>query len=117
MACPFFEPREVFDEITARLPLGQAFEGACLASDRGQKMPVAICNHGYARGRCDRFPASHEVDANRFARTGGGGVIWIEEAAHAPLRFASAAEIPLENRAARYQLKAFEQSESEGKIR
>ncbi len=100
-----------------RLPLGQAYRGRCHAAATGESpLPLKICNQGYARGRCNHFPASHEVDANRFAKLADGGIVWIEEAAHAPLRFGPAREIP-EGSVAMRQLEAFQKSDAEGRIR
>ena len=118
MACPFFEPQDLLeDPIFTRLPLGQAFTGRCHVDESDAELPLKICNHGYARGRCDRFPASFAVDAYRFAKTSNDGIVWIEEADHAPLRFGPASEIPATNTPAQQQLKAFQRSASEGKIR
>ena len=95
-----------------RLPLGQAYQGLCHAAnaDPPTGARLKLCNLGYARGRCDRFPPAHDVDANRFSRAADGSIVWIEEADHAPLRFASATEIGL-NRVAQQQLRAFQQQE------
>ena len=49
-----------------------------------------VCNNGYARKRCDRFPASAEADANRFSiareREGVVELVYIRERDYAPLR-------------------------------
>jgi hypothetical protein len=44
-----------------------------------------LCNTGYARGRCDRFPAGAFADAVRFSRTADGRLIYILEKDHAPV--------------------------------
>lgn len=118
MACPFFEPQDLTeDAIFTRLPLGQAYTGRCHGGEASEQLPLKICNQGYARGRCERFPTSFAVDAYRFAKTSDGGIVWIEEAGHAPLSFGPATRIPAENMPARQQLKAFQRSVLEGKIR
>lgn len=53
------------------LPLGDAFAGTCCAVPGQPWQPdpaIArpLCNLGYARGRCDRFPADAGPDAVRF---------------------------------------------------
>jgi hypothetical protein len=74
MSCPHFEPREPLADSGGKftmLPLGGAWSGTCRAiageewrtSDSSQR---AICNIGYARGRCPRFPAGDGPDAVRF---------------------------------------------------
>jgi hypothetical protein len=116
VACPFFEPQEILkDPVFARLPLGQAYTGRCLASGTTAQLPLKICNHGYARGRCEHFPPSHDIDAFRFAKS-PGGIIWIEEADYLPKRFMPASGIAPDNIAASGQLAAFRKSDLEGRI-
>jgi hypothetical protein len=75
MACPYFCPVEAKTEGTglaeAMLPLGDLWEGVCCAvPDLPRAAEAAqwpLCNLGYARGQCPRFPASAETDAVRFA--------------------------------------------------
>jgi hypothetical protein len=118
VACPFFEPQDISkDPIFSRLPLGQAYSGHCHAAQVNTSLPLRLCNHGYARGRCPHFPASFAVDAYRFAQAPGGDLVWIEEASHAPLRFGPAAGIPAVNKPAQKQRDAFQRSAAEGKIR
>jgi hypothetical protein len=45
-----------------------------------------ICNTGYARGRCDRFPTDAEADAVRFSSNRDGTLVYILEKDHAPVR-------------------------------
>ena len=64
MACPYFEPLEPLDDAggkAAMLPLGGVWSGACRAAGgeewRAQDAASRlVCNFGYARGRCGRFP-------------------------------------------------------------
>ena len=109
MACPFFEPREIWESAT-RLPLGRAYLGRCHAGAQ-PALPIEaqlkLCNHGYARGLCERFPNGHDVDANRFSRT-QDGIVWIEEAACAPLRFGAASEAT--GKIIRIQMRKFEEN-------
>jgi hypothetical protein len=48
-----------------------------------------LCNLGYARGRCARFPVADGPDAVRFAVTHHAGgivrIIWVREKDHHPL--------------------------------
>ncbi len=47
------------------LPLGGMWSGTCCA-DAG-RAGGTVCNLGYARGRCPRFPGDATQDAVRFA--------------------------------------------------
>ena len=82
MACPFFEPRQALPPGAwahrPRSPLGESYSGHCHASgepaeDHGpDPRNHELCNYGYARGLCDRFPASSQsncalADAVRFS--------------------------------------------------
>jgi len=74
MACPYFFPMEPRAQAgqDAMLPLGDAWAGVCRADpDRPWQPDEAIlrplCNLGYARGSCARFPAADGPDAVRFA--------------------------------------------------
>src|ERR1700690_1990590 len=70
VACPFFEPLERVQEATTRLPLGDLWRGVCRAGATPYTPddPTAgeLCNMGYARGRCPRYPQSDARDATRF---------------------------------------------------
>lgn len=52
------------------LPLGDCFTGVCRAASPEWKPDPSIarplCNLGYARGECDRFPSTDGPDAVRF---------------------------------------------------
>src|SRR6476659_8816765 len=92
MACPLFKPERRLDaggwDPAPRLPLGDAWAGECTA---GCAEPPAeatqreVCNSGYARGRCEHFPATMEADAVRFSMGEDGRLIYIFEKVHAPL--------------------------------
>jgi hypothetical protein len=77
MACPFFCPRERMEDDASRkpfgIPLGALFRGECHGSNEPwtpeQHHLRTYCNFGYARGRCDRFPADAPADAVRFLIT------------------------------------------------
>ena len=78
-----------------RMPLGDSYRGHCHADraeifEPSESDQQALCNCGYARGRCSRLPASG-ADAVRFsvADDHGGVVrlIWILESGHAPDAF------------------------------
>jgi hypothetical protein len=77
--------------------LGDTFIGACHARPSEIfKPPEAqhqrdLCNCGYARGRCDRFPGGDAPDAVRFSVTGDTptrlSVVYVVEKDHAPVEF------------------------------
>jgi hypothetical protein len=76
-----------------RLPLGDPFLGACHAQladivEPPESRQREVCNCGYARGRCDRFPGDSPVDAVRFSITSetlaGLSLIYVVEKDHAP---------------------------------
>jgi hypothetical protein len=76
--------------------LGDPFGGACHAqpadivepSDAHQR---ELCNCGYARTRCDRFPGGEAADAVRFSVTDDTptrlSVVYVVEKDHAPVEF------------------------------
>jgi hypothetical protein len=75
MACPYFDavtPRRQTDRSrSAMLPLGDAWDGVCRTVVDSPFQPdettlLSLCNMGYARGRCSRFPAGDGPDAARF---------------------------------------------------
>ena len=74
MPCPYFYPVARFQSnswvIPPRLPLGDAYSGECRASAAAFQPEEAkvreVCNLGYVRGRCDRFPDATTADAVRF---------------------------------------------------
>ena len=77
-----------------RFPLGGLFGGACHAHpDEVVEPPETqqreLCNCGYARGRCDRFPGDGSADAVRFSVTdeteGRVAVLYVLEKDHAPV--------------------------------
>jgi hypothetical protein len=82
MSCPYFDPvaplhRDAGPE-NAMLPLGEVWEGICRAvpgqphqPDRTMLQP--LCNLGYARGTCARFPGGDAPDAVRFTVSGDDG--------------------------------------------
>ena len=81
MACPFFYPIARFETSTwvvpPRLPLGDPYSGECRASDAVYQPDEThireICNLGYGRSRCDRFPEASSRDAVRFNITQDAG--------------------------------------------
>ena len=99
MACPFFLPLRRVDEAdrwvhAPRLPLGDFYRGVCRARpgevvDPDESVQRELCNCGYARGRCERFPLDAAADAVRFSVTGESGdvvrIVYILERDHAPL--------------------------------
>ena len=75
MSCPCFCPRQPrtggCSAANALLPLGDAWTGVCLAQPGNPVEPgearLPLCNLGYARGTCERFPTETAADAVRFA--------------------------------------------------
>ena len=102
MACPFFMPVSRLDEgnwvHAPRLPLGDFYRGVCRSQasesfDPPESSQRDLCNYGYARGRCERFPADSPGDAVRFSVITDEGVgdeggrlrlVYIVEKDHAP---------------------------------
>ena len=74
MACPYFYPVARFETsswvVPPRLPLGDPYSGECRAADTAFQPDETrlrqICNLGYGRSRCDRFPERALTDAVRF---------------------------------------------------
>ena len=83
MACPYFYPLARFEGsawiVPPRLPLGDAFAGECRAQDNAfqpdEERVRQVCNLGYGRGRCDRFPQDAAADAVRFNLTEDAGAL------------------------------------------
>jgi hypothetical protein len=76
------------------LPLGDSFHGVCRAR-YGDFFAVdepaqrELCNCGYARGRCERFPAESAGDAVRFSLLDDAGshlrLVYMIEKDYAPI--------------------------------
>jgi hypothetical protein len=110
MACPYFQalkPRLQRDNLrAAMLPLGDAWDGVCLAIPDSPSEPeettlLSCCNMGYARGCCARFPEGDGPDAARFTIAGdnpqGIRVYYVLERdhhpwSHGPLEFSRASD-------------------------
>lgn len=80
VSCPYFHPLEPLvphlwgcdGRHNAVLPLGDAWDGLCTALPGppwkpGEDAIRSLCNLGYARGSCERFPCDAGPDAVRFA--------------------------------------------------
>lgn len=109
MSCPYFYPVEPCaggsGPRDAMLPLGDAWAGECRAVPGESWQPEEaalrpLCNLGYARGQCARFPPDEGPDAVRFAvsRDDGAGlrIYCVVERdhhpfAHGPLEYSLAA--------------------------
>lgn len=79
MACPYFYPIERFSEQAwpkpPRLPLGDPYIGLCCVDPLREYRPDEetlreLCNRGYPRNRCPRFPAGDGPEMVRFSVTG-----------------------------------------------
>jgi len=90
VSCPYFYPTESRGG-SALLPLGASWAGEC-RTNAARPEPVeetSLCNLGYARGRCPRFPEGEGPDAVRFTILGeepGGGarLYYVVERDHHP---------------------------------
>ncbi len=97
MSCPYFCPvapraRGSGPE-NAMLPLGDEWAGVCRAAPGPSPEPEeavlrSLCNLGYARGMCARFPGDDGPDAVRFSvsRDDGAslGIYYVMERDHHP---------------------------------
>jgi hypothetical protein len=107
MACPCFYPVERIRQTGNNAPpgpLGDVWAGICRARPEGEWLPDAattqqLCNFGYAREKCPRFPGDG-ADAVRFSiskdQDGVIGIYWVVEKdhlpfAHGPLEYSHAA--------------------------
>ena len=97
MACPYFFPvnprTEGLGPQHSMLPLGGLWTGVCRAVSESAFQPDdettrTLCNLGYARGRCPRFPAGDGPDAARFTVSGDDGsslrLFYVVERDHHP---------------------------------
>lgn len=100
VACPFFDPvaprSSAADPAYAMLPLGDSWRGRCLADPHVPAVPDDhtlhhLCNLGYARLACSRFPGSggpQAPDAIRFSLVSAGDgpirIRWSAECDHRP---------------------------------
>jgi hypothetical protein len=82
MSCPYFDPVAPRDHgvhaESATLPLGDEWAGMCRvepgqACEPDQANLRMLCNIGYARGACNRFPATDGPDAARFTLLADNG--------------------------------------------
>ena len=93
MACLFFEPLAPVAEPqfrNGRLPLIEEHLGTCHAGTTPTPASGPTCNHGYARGECERFPSTQPSSALRYTvRPGAPGeleLLCIVEESHSPVR-------------------------------
>jgi hypothetical protein len=97
MACPYFFPVNPRTEGTnpqhAMLPLGATWTGSCRALPDRECQPDesvvhSLCNLGYARGTCSRFPSGDGPDAVRFTISRDDGatlrIYYVVERDHHP---------------------------------
>jgi hypothetical protein len=113
------------------MPLGDPWGGTCHARADDIVEPPdlqqrELCNCGYARTRCDRFPGGSAADAVRFSiisDTGGSvRLVYIIEKDHAPashgvLEFPESGEITGVSNLLAHQAKAFLESYLYGRTR
>jgi|SRR6476469_7143013 hypothetical protein len=91
MPCPYFEPLEPLAEpsfCNARLPLIEQYGGLCHVCAEPFQSTETCCNHGYARGHCERFPSEGRNAAHRFSLLSQGPeeleLLFIDEEEYAP---------------------------------
>lgn len=90
MACPYFYPLAPLPDgiRVARSPLGRLYRGECHAS-ASSVCPTGevaeLCNFGYARGRCERFPDQAPADCVRLSIQPSGRVIYVLEHRYTPI--------------------------------
>jgi hypothetical protein len=97
VACPFFVPIHRIGpgpwDPPPRLPLGDTWSGECQAAAApytpGEIELREMCNTGYARGICPRFPEASPADAVRFmiASDQPGVVRFVLEKNHSPVEY------------------------------
>jgi hypothetical protein len=89
MPCPYFLPLAPEPQRwlrPPRAPLGALYRGECHAGASPAPADHRLCNFGYARDACPRFPADAPVDAVRFVRR-GAEVTYIAEREHVPVHW------------------------------
>ena|ERR1044071_8452017 len=97
MPCPYFQPHEPGSpggaSRSSMLPLGDFWSGQCRAVPATVFQPdhatqYRLCNLGYARESCDRFPGGDAPDAVRFNVSNDDGdpirIAWVIERGHLP---------------------------------
>lgn len=93
MPCPFFfATKPLWGIGHPQMPLGELYEGECRAAPDGYRPGPEelrnLCNLGYARKSCPRFPAEAGPDAVRFsvAQDSEDTVLirYVEERGHRP---------------------------------
>jgi hypothetical protein len=92
MPCPFFEPLRIVASVelrSARLPLIEEYAGRCLNLPEPCAEACGYhCNHGYARGACEHFPAGGKNGANQYSLLSRNGeqlsLLFITEEDYAP---------------------------------
>ena len=126
MSCPYFYPVEP-RPVAAILPLGDRWAGICRAVpdvpwQPDEAMLQRLCNLGYARGTCARFPSGDGPDAVRFTVSLDHGsslrIYYVMERdhlpfAHGPLEYSVAAGAflnPLAGETASRQAEAYVES-------
>lgn len=80
MPCPYFRPDRPLGPPRTIVPLGDLWAGECMAEATAVKPDEntvsSLCNLGYARGRCARYPENGGPDAVRFSLAADrGGVL------------------------------------------
>lgn len=111
VACPYFYPTAPLVAPGGRAlgwPLGDPWLGRCEADPERHWQPAEpllreCCNTGYARGACQCFPETAEVDAHRFTVSSDletrVRLLWSSEKDHRP-QAAGELEITVEQQAA-----------------
>lgn len=93
MPCPYFRPERRLGPPRTFVPLGDLWAGSCTADSAApqpdESTVSSLCNVGYARGRCARYPEGGGADAVRFSlaadRGGAISVRFAVERGYLPL--------------------------------
>lgn len=97
MACPFFQPTEMWDDsdwlAPPRLPLGDAHLGVCRAAggyfEPAHEIQRSYCNRGYGRYGCGQFPPGATADAVRFSLVSDAhgvlAILYVRERDYGPM--------------------------------
>lgn len=65
--------------------MGECHAAGSVATVPLEPLQRELCNSGYARGLCSRFPSAAAADAVRFSPLPEGRLLYILEKDHAPL--------------------------------
>src|SRR5262245_44008594 len=75
-----------------RMSLAEEWAGECCAAQSAtaevpDRVRQDLCNSGYARGQCERFPGDSQADAVRFSLVSEAQLVYVLEKDHAPVEY------------------------------